>query len=66
MQWLTSVILVTQEAEIRKLVIQGQPQQKPCKTLNSTTTKLGMVEHICHPSNMGNVSRKISVQAAQV
>jgi hypothetical protein len=31
-QWLTSVILVTQEAEIGRITVQGQPVQKVSKT----------------------------------
>jgi hypothetical protein len=35
--WLTSVILATQEAEIRKLVVQGQPRQIVLETLSQKT-----------------------------
>jgi hypothetical protein len=31
--WLTPVILVTQEAEIRRIIVQSQPWQIVCKTL---------------------------------
>jgi hypothetical protein len=31
-QWLMPVILVTQEAEMRRTAIQSQPGQKVCKT----------------------------------
>jgi hypothetical protein len=33
-QWLTSVILTTGEAEIRGIMVQGQPGQIVCKTLS--------------------------------
>jgi hypothetical protein len=32
-QWLTPVILATQEAEIRRIVIQNQLKEVVCKTL---------------------------------
>jgi hypothetical protein len=39
-QWLTSIILATQEIEIRKLTVQGQPRQKVSEIL---------VAYTCHP-----------------
>jgi hypothetical protein len=33
-QWLTSEILATQEAEIRKITVQSQPRQTVRKTLS--------------------------------
>jgi hypothetical protein len=33
-QWLTPVILATQEAEIRRIKIQGQPRQIVCNILS--------------------------------
>jgi hypothetical protein len=33
-QWLTPIILATQEAEIRKMMVQSQPGQIVCKTLS--------------------------------
>jgi hypothetical protein len=36
-QWLTPVILTTQEAEIRRLTVQSQPRQIVCKTLSGKT-----------------------------
>jgi hypothetical protein len=32
--WLTPIILATQEAEIRKIIIQSQPGQIICETLS--------------------------------
>jgi hypothetical protein len=33
-QWLTSVILADEEAEIRRIVVQSQPSQIVCQTLS--------------------------------
>jgi hypothetical protein len=33
-QWLTHVILATQEAEIRRIVVQSQPGRQFCETLS--------------------------------
>jgi hypothetical protein len=35
--WLMPVILATQEAEIRRIVVQIQPRQIVCKTLSQKT-----------------------------
>jgi hypothetical protein len=47
-QWLTPVILLgaTQEAEIRRITVQSQPEQTVHKTLSpkKTITKIGLVE----------------------
>jgi hypothetical protein len=45
--WLTPVILATQEAEIRRTVVQSQPRQIVCKILSQkkkTHNKKGLVE----------------------
>jgi hypothetical protein len=46
-QWLTPVILATQEAEIRRIAVLSQPKQTGHKTLSQkypTTTKKRLVE----------------------
>jgi hypothetical protein len=52
--WYTSIIPVTQEVEIRRVMVQGQPRRKVTKTLPATS-KLGMVVHACDPSYAGGV-----------
>jgi hypothetical protein len=37
--WLTSVILATQEAEIRRIEVQSQPRQIVCETLSKKKKK---------------------------
>jgi hypothetical protein len=34
LQWLTSIILATQEAEIRRIEVQSQPEKMVCETLS--------------------------------
>jgi hypothetical protein len=55
-QWLTNVILATQEAEIRKTVIQVQSRQKVHEPL-SQPIKLGIVAHTCHLTYTGGINR---------
>jgi hypothetical protein len=44
-QWLTSVILAAQEAEIRRIAVQNQPGQIVFETLSQKTLhKKGLVE----------------------
>jgi hypothetical protein len=45
-QWLKPVILASQEAEIRRIKIRGQPRQKHETSLNQW---LGTVVHTCYP-----------------
>jgi hypothetical protein len=44
--WLTPIILATQEAEIRRVVVQSQPGQIVLETLSQKTLsqKIGLVE----------------------
>jgi hypothetical protein len=45
--WLTPIILASQEAEIRRIVVQSQPGQIACNTLpisKKPITKIGLVE----------------------
>jgi hypothetical protein len=47
-RWLPPVILVTQETEIRRIVVQSQPRQIVCKTLS---------RKILHKSRAGGVAQ---------
>jgi hypothetical protein len=38
-QWLRPVTLATQEAEIRRIMVQSQPQANSCKTLSQKYSK---------------------------
>jgi hypothetical protein len=57
-QWLTSVIPATQEAEIGRMVVLGQPGQK----LDPILTNNPGVWYICDPSYWGGIGKKIFVQ----
>jgi hypothetical protein len=45
--WLTSVILATQEAEIRRIEVQSQPRQIVCETLSQKKKKKKRRKRIC-------------------
>jgi hypothetical protein len=47
-QWLTSVILTPLEAEVRRIMVQGQSGQKVWETLSQLTAH--MVACACHPN----------------
>jgi hypothetical protein len=51
-QWLTPVILATWQAEIRRIVVPGQPRQTFVRH-NLSEKNLGVVVHACHPSDGG-------------
>jgi hypothetical protein len=44
------VIPATQEAELRRIMVPGQPGQKVC-VMNKQQKKLGVGNHACHPSS---------------
>jgi hypothetical protein len=55
------VILATQEAEIGRIMVQGQPRQKSCET---PFPRLGVVACVCHPSYLESVNGRILIQAS--
>jgi hypothetical protein len=67
MWWLTPIIPATQGAEIGRMEIQGQPQQKVSETSSQPKKKkkkkLVMVAHTCLFSYKKGVNRRIVVQA---
>jgi hypothetical protein len=46
--------------EIRRITVQGQPEQKVRKT-TSQQNKLDMVAHTCDPSYFRSIVRKIAL-----
>jgi hypothetical protein len=54
------VIPATQEVEIGKIEVQGQPMQKVSETPPISMNKPGVV-HICNPNYVGGIGRKIMV-----
>jgi hypothetical protein len=59
--WKRTVIPTTQEAEIRRIMVQGQPEKNISKTPISTN-KPDTAAHICSISYLGGISRRILVQ----
>jgi hypothetical protein len=49
--WLTPVIPATQDAEIRKISVQGQPRQKARPYLKNTQHKKGLAQVLEHLPN---------------
>jgi hypothetical protein len=52
MKWLTSVIPAIREAEIQRITVWGQSEQKVSET-QFQPKQLGVVAHACHPNYMG-------------
>jgi hypothetical protein len=45
----------TEKAEIKRIIVQGQPRQKDQETPISTEKKLSVVMCACHPSDSGKL-----------
>jgi hypothetical protein len=60
-QWLTPVILATQEAEIRRITVQKQPRKTVCKTLSHKKpfTKIGLVKALSSSPSTTKKKKKI-------
>jgi hypothetical protein len=56
-----TLIPATQEVEIGRIEVQSQPQQSVSQTPISTK-KLSMVLNTCHPTYIGSISRKSTIQ----
>jgi hypothetical protein len=56
------VILATREVAVRRISVGGQPRQRV--ETPSQPIKAGLLVCTCHPSYMGSISRRISVQAS--
>jgi copper homeostasis protein CutC len=54
---LMPVIVTTQEAEIRRILAQGQPQQKS----EAISQQTNWVAYSCNPSNMVGLDRKTAI-----
>jgi hypothetical protein len=53
-----------QEAEIRRIEVQGQPRQRVCETPISSIKKMGMLVLVCYPRYTGGIHKRIKVQAS--
>jgi hypothetical protein len=61
MWWYTPVIPATQETEMRRTEVQGQPGQKFNETPISKN-KLGKIDHTYNSSYVGGISRRTVIQ----
>jgi hypothetical protein len=61
--WLMTVILATQEADIRKIRFKASLGKKFLSSPSQPIKKLDMVVCACHPRFSGTINRKIPVQA---
>jgi hypothetical protein len=57
------IVPVTQEVEIRRLMVQVQSMEKVSET-SHLNNKPGMVVYACHPSYAGGMNRRIAVQSS--
>jgi hypothetical protein len=64
MSWLMPIILATWQVEIGRIMDQGQLRQKVCETPISTTKKLDMVRHACHPRYVESINSRMGIQTS--
>jgi hypothetical protein len=62
MWWLTSIIPSTQEAEVGRTEVRGGPGRQLLRPLLISTSKPGVVSHVCNPSYKGGSGRRITLQ----
>jgi ABC-type microcin C transport system permease subunit YejE len=62
-QWLTPVILATQEADIRRITVKSKLRQKVPETPISTNN-WALWHAIFQSSYMGNTNRRIAIQSS--
>jgi hypothetical protein len=56
------ILLATLEAEIGRIVIQGQPREIVSRTPSQPIKKLSIVACTSHSSYVGSINRRIEVQ----
>jgi hypothetical protein len=62
-QWLSLIIPATQEAEVKRIMVQGQPRQKLIKTPSQSISSAGMVARACGLSYIGHIGRRTASKA---